>query len=89
MNCPHCQKPISKLSILTSLGGVRVCPECKKEYVVKYDYKTGAIVLLVGFVVCTVILAALEVSGGLTGLVGVALLATAALISGRAEKHGA
>jgi hypothetical protein len=89
MNCPHCQKPISKLSILTSFGGVRVCPECKKEYVVKYDYKIGAIVLAVGFVVCTVVLAMLEVSGGIAGLVGAGVLATAAYVAGRAEKLGA
>ncbi len=87
MNCPYCQKPISKLSILTSLGGVRVCPECKKNYVVKYDYKIGAIVLAAGFVLGTLVLTALEVSGGVAGLAGTAILAAAALVAGRAEKH--
>jgi hypothetical protein len=86
MNCPNCQKPISQLSILTSLGGVRECAECKGKYVVKYDYKTGAIVLAVGFVVCTVVLAVLEVSGGVAGLAGAGLLAVAAMVAGRAEK---
>jgi hypothetical protein len=91
MNCPHCQKPISQLSILTSLGGVRVCPECNKKYVVKYNYTIGAIVAVAGLVLSMLALTFLfyprEPSGALTGLMGVGVLAVAALIAGRPEKH--
>lgn len=90
MNCPHCQKPISQLSIVTSLGGVRVCPECNKKYVIKYDYKIGAIVLVAGFVLCMLALTMFyprEPSSAVTGLAGVGVLTVAALVSGRAEKQ--
>ena len=90
MNCPHCQKPISQLSIVTSFGGVRVCPQCNKKYVVKYDYRIAAIVVAVGFVLSMLALTLFyprEPSGALTGLLGAGILTVAALIAGRAEKH--
>lgn len=89
MNCPYCQAPVSKISLLTQIGGARPCESCKREFMVRYNWPVVGLVVLGGFVITTLGLTLFtpgQPSGEVILLAAGAILTIAAVIGARAEK---
>jgi hypothetical protein len=89
MKCPYCQAPVSKISLLTQIGGTRPCETCKRDFVVRYDWLTVVLVVLAGFAITAAGLTFLtsgQPSGEIVLLASGAILTVAAVVGARAEK---
>ena len=89
MKCPYCQAPISKISLLTQIGGVRPCKACKSDFMVRYDWLTVGLVVLAGFAIAAAGLSFLtsgEASGEIVLIAGGVILTVAIVVGARAEK---
>jgi hypothetical protein len=85
MNCPHCQKPLNRLALLVHFGGPRTCPECKKSYIVKYDWTVMAMALVVGVLLTGVVIWVVAPPNGVKGFLGACVLGVSAMIASRPE----
>lgn len=89
MNCPHCEKPLSRLGLSLQFGAVHTCPECKNSYIINHDWKVMGIVGAVGFVISVVGLTVMFDNPPSAAII-FALLgiwSAAAMIAARAEKQ--
>lgn len=89
MKCPYCQAPVSTVSLLTQIGGARPCEACKREFVVRYDWRVVGLVVLGGFAIAAAgmrILTSGEPSGEVVLIAAGAIMTVAAVVGARAEK---
>ena len=87
MNCPHCQKPLNRLALLLHFGGPRTCPECKKSYIVKYDWMALAIAIVIGILLAGAVIWLVALPNPVKGFLGACVLAVAGMIAARPAKQ--
>lgn len=90
MNCPHCQTSLNSFANFMMAGGIaRECPQCKKQYVVKNDWKIVVLVGLAVMVVTAIIVTALlgnKPGSMLSSIIGAAVAGIALAAGKKAEK---